>query len=180
MNCTRKMCCCGSISPVKATDDMTQSVGIRDGQLFTKPNTSGSSVNPVPKTDVMTQPVGVDTDGKLFTRPRNDFDAVSASADMTQLVGKRDGFLYTKPSVSTTIEIHEDLIDYYDLIGTDTKFHYVVRDSEGFIFNDLDAYIHGLAYVNDGKIYTHISDGQGVYFGYLENIGNVWNFEEIY
>lgn len=38
-----KKCChrCGGISPVKATDDMTQPVGQRDGQLYTVPVSAG-------------------------------------------------------------------------------------------------------------------------------------------
>lgn len=34
---------CGGIAPIKATDDMTQAVGQRNGQLFTRPGGSGSS-----------------------------------------------------------------------------------------------------------------------------------------
>lgn len=64
-----KNCChrCGGISPVKATDAMTQPVGQRDGQLFTTPGEG--VVFPVDKTEEMTQPVGVDAEGKLFTKP---------------------------------------------------------------------------------------------------------------
>lgn len=38
---------CGGIAPVKATDDMTQAVGQRNGQLFTLPS-GGSSIIPDP------------------------------------------------------------------------------------------------------------------------------------
>lgn len=34
---------CGGIAPIKATDDMTQPVGQRSGQLYTKPGGGGSS-----------------------------------------------------------------------------------------------------------------------------------------
>lgn len=154
MSCKRKTCCCGSISPVKATDDMTQDVGIRDGQLYTKPGSGGgSSVNPVPKTSAMTQPVGVDATGKLFTKPNE------------------------------LIMIHDSVIDYWDLIGTDTHFHFIVRDEIGFDHNDVTYTLHGVIYVSDNnKIYGWATQGDpdAPIFVELENVEDYWCADEIY
>lgn len=182
MSCLRRICCCGSISPVKATDDMTQSVGVRDGQLYTKPGGGGeSSVNPIPKTATMTQPVGVDPDGKLFTKPSSDINPTIKTADMTQPVGVDSiGKLYTKPTnvdpesktplmtqsvgvdasgklytyPSEPIILHDNIISYDDLIYGETHAHFVIRDDSGFDLYDDTYYIHGLVYIADnGKIY---------------------------
>lgn len=62
MNCCN---CKAALSPIPATDAMTQPVGQRDGQLYTLP---GGGIIPVPATPGMTQVVGL-RDGKLYTLP---------------------------------------------------------------------------------------------------------------
>ena len=136
--------CCGGLSPVKATDEMTQAVGQRHGQLFTEP--SGADINPVEATEEMIQPVGV-RDGKLYT------DGLGGEAAKFQLRFEQ-------------FQLKDSIADYRNMRLTFDFRVYNPIESQWIVYHSISVTEDGMIYYDD----VNVADTTGFYADELKDI----------